>query len=781
MLLVWTIAQPNGLLRHRRVHVQEKTLRSEGIKPTVNPKVSIVVPVYNVEKYLAACLESLITQTLKDIEILVINDGSTDSSLAIAQKFADTDSRIRIIDKQNEGYGKSMNRGFSEARGQYIGIVESDDCARANMFERLYEQANAHDADVVRSNYYTMAQNGTRFSVIDVLTLARAPYYKAIDTIDYPATILGSPAIWTGIYKRDFIREKNISFLETPGASYQDTGFILKVLFAAERLVLMREAFLNYRIDNEGSSVKSGAKVFCVSDEYASAEAFLKGLGSRSEAFTQILQAKKYETYLWNYNRLDESLRPGFLELMTKEFSEAKEKGWLDESLFSRVEWQELNEVIDSPECVLKKNLAVCAPALDMREHERTLKANGQLSALALIKSRVKSLLRNDGGFVVMGGEDGFAQAAGVSGHTSASSDQANPASSDQAKPAAGASVFESILSEQPLVSIVVPVYNTAAYLPTMLDSLLNQTYENLEIICVNDGSTDESLDVLEKYEAKDARIHIIDKPNEGAGCTRNAGLNAVSGAYMCFADSDDFLEPCAIERTLCAAKKNNADVVVFGLDQFNNEKDEFTPARWAVEPTHIPAGKVFRASEINHIYKYCIGFTVNKLYNTTFLKSLNLSFPKIGAHEDMPFTYIALSAANRVYFLDETLYHYRREREGSLSDTTNNHYRYMIDALICFREGLKERGLMDEYQRNFDNYALHMCIWKHGVLPRFERIEFRDACHEKLFDELGISGHDKAYFFERGEALFIEEVNNIDPIRRFVAKCTGFFMRKVA
>ena len=281
----------------------------------MTPKVSVVVPVYNVEKYLPECLNSIMQQSLKEIEIIVVDDGSTDDSLSIIEDYAKKDSRIVVISKENRGYGHSMNRGFEKAQGEYIGIVESDDCARPEMFEKLYEQASLNNADIVRSNYYTMADNGTKFDLIDILNLAHAPYYGVFNPQDYQDILRGSPAIWTGIYKRDFITKSDITFLESAGASYQDTGFMLKVLIAAERVVLMREAFLNYRIDNESSSVKSGAKVFCVSDEYASLEDFLFHYPEKASAFRHMIPAKKYETYLWNYNRLDDSLKQDFLKL----------------------------------------------------------------------------------------------------------------------------------------------------------------------------------------------------------------------------------------------------------------------------------------------------------------------------------------------------------------------------------------------------------------------------------------------------------------------------------
>ena len=117
-------------------------------------KVSIVVPVYNVEKYLEQCLESIVNQTLKDIEIICVDDGSTDKSGEILDKYAADDARVKVIHKKNSGYGNSMNIGFDAAQGEYIGIIESDDYAELNMFESLYDCAVENRLDVLKSEYF---------------------------------------------------------------------------------------------------------------------------------------------------------------------------------------------------------------------------------------------------------------------------------------------------------------------------------------------------------------------------------------------------------------------------------------------------------------------------------------------------------------------------------------------------------------------------------------------------------------------------------------------------
>lgn len=121
------------------------------------PLVSILVPIYNVERYLRECLESIVVQTLDDIEIICIDDGSTDGSLAIVKEYQAQDDRIVLITKPNAGYGDTMNRGLEVAQGKYIGIVESDDIAQHNMFEKLSELAEYNNLDVVKSNFYTHA------------------------------------------------------------------------------------------------------------------------------------------------------------------------------------------------------------------------------------------------------------------------------------------------------------------------------------------------------------------------------------------------------------------------------------------------------------------------------------------------------------------------------------------------------------------------------------------------------------------------------------------------
>ena len=116
------------------------------------PKVSVIVPVYNVEKYLKQCLDSILAQTLNDIEIICVDDGSTDSSGSILDQYEARENQVKVIHKENAGYGAAMNAGLDAASGEYIGIVESDDCIREDMYQTLYDAAIKDDLDVVKSD-----------------------------------------------------------------------------------------------------------------------------------------------------------------------------------------------------------------------------------------------------------------------------------------------------------------------------------------------------------------------------------------------------------------------------------------------------------------------------------------------------------------------------------------------------------------------------------------------------------------------------------------------------
>lgn len=337
------------------------------------PEVSVLIPIYNVERYLERCLTSLVGQTYDDFEAICINDGSTDGSRAIIQRFLDADSRFRVIDKENSGYGASMNRGLDAARGRYVAILESDDFFEPDALAVLHEAAEMSQAEVVKANFYLYwSRPEERRELFRVVDEAEAGH--VLRPLDDLAVFFRKPSIWSALYRRDFLVDDGIRFLETPGASYQDSGFNFKVWASARRVAFLAAPVLNYRQDNEGSSVNNPGKVFCVCDEYASMEEFVRARGSTDERrFLAILQRMKLDSYLWNYDRLAPELRPAFVERAAKEFRAAFKRGEVDLALFEPAAEADLRAMVADPAafCVERDAAASAGAAGALRRYLR--------------------------------------------------------------------------------------------------------------------------------------------------------------------------------------------------------------------------------------------------------------------------------------------------------------------------------------------------------------------------------------------------------------------------
>ena len=218
-----------------------------------HPLISVIVPTYNTERYLDQCLTSIEQQSYRNLEIICLNDGSTDGSLEIMRLHAHGDDRIHIIDKPNQGYGASCNRGIDEAHGDYIAIVEPDDWIESQMYEDLVSYANSfvddQPIDIVKSAYWriwlpdTPQQRKLNCSYKNRIH----PEHQPFSLKDAPSLIEHHPSIWTALYRRDYLIERNIRFREFPGAGWADNPFLIETLCQTDRIVYLDNAYYCYR------------------------------------------------------------------------------------------------------------------------------------------------------------------------------------------------------------------------------------------------------------------------------------------------------------------------------------------------------------------------------------------------------------------------------------------------------------------------------------------------------------------------------------------------------
>ncbi len=316
------------------------------------PKVSVIVPIYNVEKYLEQCLDSLKNQTLKDIEIICVDDGSTDSCGEICDRYAQNDARIKVIHKKNSGYGNSINRGIEEAQGKYVGILESDDFADKKMYENLWNLAEQHQADNVKCSWYDYFTDSD--TAIKVGAISPKKANKVITYKDFHGILKNRTVIWGGIYRRDFLVANNIKCLETPGASFQDTSFNIKTLLLANRLVLTEKSYIYYRKDNINSSVKSKAKVYFICEEYEEITRFLNEHPDIKQEINYRKLINEYNHYIWNLLRISPEFRSDFIDKFAEIFSKYYNNDEFDSRFYNKIKKKELLTLFNNKEKFFK-------------------------------------------------------------------------------------------------------------------------------------------------------------------------------------------------------------------------------------------------------------------------------------------------------------------------------------------------------------------------------------------------------------------------------------------
>lgn len=224
----------------------------------INPKVSVIVPVYNVEKYLERCLQSVIKQTLRDIEIICVNDGSTDRSAEILQKFADSDRRIAVITQENQGLSVARNVGISAATGEFIGFVDSDDWVDLNFFESLYRAAITHNAEIACGSIIRDYESGKKrnkvvFSKEELVVQPKEKYL-----------ITGVPRhcyVWNKIYNRKALQQSGVQFQR--GIAFEDISFTTRALYFLKNLVTVPGVFYHYWVNRESITRQITDKARC--------------------------------------------------------------------------------------------------------------------------------------------------------------------------------------------------------------------------------------------------------------------------------------------------------------------------------------------------------------------------------------------------------------------------------------------------------------------------------------------------------------------------------------
>lgn len=658
----------------------------EGENPIMEVKenqyaVSIIVPTYNVENFLEECMDSIIGQSLKNIEIICVDDGSTDQSGVILEKYAQKDSRVKVFHNSNGGYGKAMNFGLSKSTGEFIGIVEPDDYITNDMFEKLYTAAKDNLATCVKSNFKRFyGEKANRFFEEVPFSEKKSYYGRIISPKEEPAILFGAMNIWTGIYNRDFIEKNKIRFNETPGASFQDNGFWFQTMTLAGSIYILDDFFYMNRRDNPNSSVKGTEKAFCVLEEFAFIEKFLNSQLDNKQIFIEYFVKCKLIGYIAAYNRSSTSHKILFILKASEDLYRHFEAGEIRKELYGPQQWKNLNMIISDPIQFFIEDVSESGNGYNERLTEIYEK-------IAIAKNKLNMLEQ-------IGADSTF---------------QINEMQIKETK-----------------VSIVVPAYNAEQYIDECIESILSQTLEDIEVICVDDGSTDGTFDKLLEWRKRDKRIRIVCQANRGSGFARNQAMKVAVGQYIMFMDADDWYPSnSTIELLYSIAKERDMFIVGGEIRAYKNDGmcdvlDYYT----------FPKEGVISYAE----YQLDYGYT-RYIYNLQFLRDNEIEFPSYIRFQDPIFFVKALSTAKYFYALQDIVYAYRKSDKRKKYNATQ-----CKDILLALREEklIAQKGayillqekiedrILNEY---FDNYAFYICSNDLAVVEAF-------ALLLKVFDD---------------------------------------------
>lgn len=307
----------------------------------------------------------------------------------------------------------------------------------------------------------------------------------------------------------------------------------------------------------------------------------------------------------------------------------------------------------------------------------------------------------------------------------------------------------------RPALTVVLTVYNTGECLAECLDDILAQTFSDYEVVCIDDGSTDDSPEILTRYQSRFPTFRLFRQKNAGPAAARNAGMDHARGDYLMLLDSDDRFEPTLFERMLDAVRAADADVAVCRADEFDHGTGKNRPTRWTVRddllPEGAPRGLAFQAADGAACpFSAFMGWPWDKVYRTGFIRDCDLRFPEqLPNAEDFPFVYLALCGAQRIVLADEVLIHHRVKRSGSTSNSRLASPAAFYEGVELVRGRLQGSEQWGRLEWGFLNWAMNYACWNIESLPAGspQRAQLIDALFGGGMPALELDRHPVSYF----------------------------------
>lgn len=301
-------------------------------------------------------------------------------------------------------------------------------------------------------------------------------------------------------------------------------------------------------------------------------------------------------------------------------------------------------------------------------------------------------------------------------------------------------------------VSVIIPIYNAERYLRECLDSVISQTLKKIEIICINDGSTDTTQLILQEYQKRDKRIRVITQNNMGAGTARNVGLLEAQGEYVIFLDSDDYFEKKMLKKALKKAVKTSADIVVFTSDTFDESTRKRERRDWGLQERYLKNVKEpFSYADMpDYIFNFSNGWAWDKLYNREFVLNNKLKFQNLRTTNDLYFVFTAFVKAKRIVTLNKVYVHQRINLSKSLSATRRKSWKCFYFALSDLKMTLENMQCYDILEQSFINFAVNFSLETLEAMDKNSYYEMYELLKNVLLEEINIKDRESDYFYNK-------------------------------
>lgn len=674
-------------------------------------KISVVIPIYNVEKYIKDCLESICNQTFKDIEIICVNDGTPDNSMKIVEKIAKKDKRIVIINKKNGGLSSARNAGIDAAKSEYIYFIDSDDCLKENALELLYNKLSNENLDTLffdAENIYENEEDKENSFVEDSYYKRQFVYdgeytgqqlFKALrNNNEYRASAC------LQINRLSLIKDNNIRFVE--GIIHEDELFTINVCLLSKKASHLKECLYLRLV--QGNSIMASSKYIKRSYGY------FKALISAIDLISKYAEKEYLPIFKAYLNELHNSSSK-YYKMMSRIEDQEDRKRQVDE-FKDNLETKE-RLIFD---LLIEKNVYQLNRIGNL---EKKLKA--QNSIKFLLKKRI----------------------AKYSGRIK--------------------SRFRDIwykLTNKRFVSIIIPVYNCEDYLRECLDSLKKQTLKDIEIICIDDESTDSSYEILQEYAKEDKRFRVFQQKHSNAGNARNLGISKARGVYLLFLDSDDFFDENLCKKTYHFANFYKTDVLLFTAYRYDHQTKSIENYKTLLNTDYITPKTVYSGKDLKeHLYHITSSCPWTKLFSKKFVKKHNLQFQALPNSNDVYFVRSGLALADRIMAINEKLVYYRINAGGNTQAKKHKNPLSFIEAYKKVKGKLEEEGVFEDFYQTYMNVLVTEIVFNYNSTKTEEaKKNILDYLKKQGLKELGIEkiNEDLIYAHERYKEY--KEIMNI-------------------